>query len=287
MDEKPTPRPVPTKPVETPGVPRIRTYAADMSRAIRLRGETLSSIVGAEQEAREKAEKPEANKVSRKTLALLAAAVGLPILGIVVVAAALIITAPEGASAPFPAGIIFSNSTKSIEVPLESSLAEVLARERADADLLLGDVERFVVTEGEVPLSPQSLASRLGFPEAVAREVTGAMVGIHAFDRNQPFAILQVAAYDRAFNALLEWESEAARDLGPFFAPTNAPPTAPRLVFTDRVYRNLDVRQGAPSDEGSASWPILYTFPSRSLLIVTTNEFTLREITTRLGNSAL
>ena len=109
-----------------------------------------------------------------------------------------------------------------------------------------------------------------------AREVTAAMVGLHAFDRNQPFVLLEVTTYDRSFNALLEEERDLARALGFFFAPTPvlndgnivSASQAPNLEFRDQIIRNADVRVS------QSEWPILYAYLNRTLLIVTTNEFT-------------
>ncbi len=57
------------------------------------------------------------------------------------------------------------------------------------------------------------------------------------------------------------------------------PGIPPTLSFTDTVLQNLDTR------ESQSSWPVIYAFPTQGLLIFTTNEYTLREIMTRLGNN--
>ena len=66
--------------------------------------------------------------------------------------------------------------------------------------------------------------------------------------------------------------------LGDFFAPLGKrADDAPSLTFKDTIVQNLDVRAS------QGEWPILYTFPEQHLVIITTNEFTFREIITRLG----
>ncbi len=260
------------------GAPRLRTYASDMSRVIRARGETLTSIVSAEQRARseeQKAPKP----VTSTTRLLVVGVVAFILMGVGAIAFTVVVTT-EPEAPELPRSLVFSNNTTVVEYDGVESLADVLAEKRRTAELLLGEIERFVVTRAGVPLTPQELARALGFPDTVAREVTGAMVGVHAFNYTQPFVIFEITTYDRTFNALLEWESLAARELGAFFAPASPPSPTPRLSFEDAIVRNLDVRV---SEE---AWPLIYTFPARSLLVVTTNEYTLREVVTRIGNAS-
>lgn len=265
-------------PREAPNVPRLRTYASDISRVIRARGETLTSIVSAEKKAEEK-KKPAAPPASGASYLMLAGAIVLPLIGVAAIVGTLVITAEPKETASLPAGIIFSNSTELVPDDGTKSLSDTLSDKRAAANLLLGEIQRFVLVREGVPLSPPEIARVMGLPEGATREVVGAMVGIHSFNYNQPFAIFEVITYDRTFNALLEWEPLAARSLGPFFAPRSAPNPVPRLTFSDKVIQNLDVR------ESEKTWPILYAFPTRTMLVVTTNEFTLREIMTRLGNA--
>lgn len=258
------------------GLPRIRTYAADVNRAIKERGATLSSIVTAEKkQARERAPEATPNQTGRRRLILIGTALFV-LLGIATIVG--VVVSQSGSNEP-PAqshSIIFANHTTGIIVG--SDLKNQLARVRTDTDMSLGEIARIIVTENDTELSPSALATRIGLPPLLAREVSDIMIGIHAFDRNQPFIILTVDAFDRSFNALLSAERTLGIELGAFFAPLNATGSAPTLTFKDAVIRNIDVRQS----EGA--WPILYAFPARGIVVITTNEFTLREVLTRLGN---
>lgn len=267
-------------PKEDSGLPRVRTYASDMSRAIRARGETLASIVNTEQRAAREREKPRTEPSSRGMLFLIGGLV-LFVLGIVVVATTLFFVTRGTDEPQLPTSLIFPNKTAALEFPEGESLIGLLAQERSGADLSLGEIERVVVVRDGVPLPPNEVARALGIPNAIAREAADIMVGIHSFDRNQPFIIMKVVTYDRTFEALLEWERDIARALGAFFAPRGATPLEdPDLSFHDEIIRNLDARKSQDA------WPILYAYPVRTLIVITTNEFTLREITTRLGNAA-
>lgn len=266
------------QPIAQSGIPRIRTYASDMSKVIRSRGETLSSIVAAQQENQPREQTPAHAPFSQRTIFILGGALLFVVLGIVLIGTVMFLTRADEEVPSVSQSIIFPNKTVSVSVLPGDDLIEALALERAQATLSLGEIERMVVTQNGVALPPQELALRLGLPSALAREVVDLMVGVHSFDRNQPFLILEVGAYDRSFNALLTWERDMGRSLGDFFKPVSATSAAPNTVFTDEIIRNNDVRKS------QALWPLLYTFPTRTTIIITTNEFTLREVITRLGS---
>lgn len=260
------------------GLPRIRTYATDMNRAIKERGATLSSIVTAEKkQAREKAHAPEAvnSRGNRRRLIAIGAAL-LILLGVGSIIAVVVSRIDSEESSTTSTSIIFTNHTTGVIAG--NDLPGQLNAVRTGVDMSLGEITRIIVTENDEELPPSELALRVGLPETLAREVSGIMLGIHAFDRNQPFIILSVGAFDRSFNALLDAEAKLGVALGAFFAPVGGAGNAPTLTFKDAIIRNIDVRKS----EGG--WPILYAYPTRTLIVITTNEFTLREVLTRLGN---
>ena len=269
--------PGPTEPAKPAGMlPHIRTYAADMGEAIRDRGATLSSIINAERTQPHAPETPKGEHGHLRMIAI--GAVILIIFGVSIVGAAWSISRPADTPALSAHSIIFPNKTVSVDAGA-APLVPPLTAVRDSAALSLGEIEWIAVQREGGPLGGADLARALGAPEAFAREVGDVMVGIHSFDRNQPFIILTITAYDRAFGAALGWEREMGGDLGAFFAPVGAEGLPPPLTFTDAVIQNLDVRKSAET------WPILYAFPRRDLMIITTNEFTLREILTRLGGA--
>lgn len=258
-------------------LPRIRTYAADMSRAIQSRGETLSSIVAAQQNATAReVDAPEGEQRTRQTLFMVGGALFL-LLSVATVATTLFLSGQSDERQALPQSIIFPNETATLEVA--QNVPTLLAGERETSTLLLGEIKRLVLTSSGTVLSPSETARAIGIPPVVAREVTDIMVGVHSFNRTQPFIILSISAYDRSFNALLASESELGRSLGDFFAPSGWSGESPLLTFTDAVLRNVDVRMS--QDE----YPVLYAFPARTLVVITTNEFTLREVMTRLGSA--
>jgi len=83
-------------------------------------------------------------------------------------------------------------------------------------------------------------------------------------------------------HSMLSWETRMNEGLGNFFRPSSLAPasiasTPPALIFTDRTIKNTDVR------ESQLEWHIMYAFLRPDLILITTNESTLREVITRLS----
>jgi hypothetical protein len=248
-----------------------------MSEEIRKRGATLSTIVGAEREreAERKAHVDERLTTTRRRLLLVLGAIILMFIGVGVVAGVIILTKKQG-PITVETSIVPENKKALIEVG-KNELIQNLAKERTAANLTLGEIERFVATDGVGELTSEALLTKLGAPSELARNSDRVMIGIHAFDRNQPFIIIETRYYDLAFGAMLAWEPKMGKSLGLFFTPVTATTFPPELHFTDGVYKNIDVRKS------EATWPILYAFPAENLLVITTNVNTLSEILTRLS----
>jgi hypothetical protein len=276
----------PEQPNAEDGLPRIRTYATDMSEEIRKRGSTLTSIVGAEQRRNAEAgiypADSQAPENKKRMFLFIGGAIFLVIFGVLAVGTALILNKPAQNSTVHPA-IISTNRSEEIRESADVSLPKMLAGTRNAAALNLGEVESFTVkTADGRALTAEEVLTALGAPNELARNATDVMVGIHSFEYNQPFILVRVSEYDRAFAAMLLWEATMSAGLDDFFKPTNAAPsgitsTAPLLTFSDRVSQNIDIR------ESQAEWPVLYGFLGRDLLLITTNESTLREILTRVS----
>jgi hypothetical protein len=264
------------------GTPRIRTYAADMSEEIRKRGAALSTIIAAEQErpAPKPLEAPIEERRSGRLYAI--AAVFLLLLGGGIASAAFLLFGSTPASPALEASIIPLNERGQVAIASRNPAPLTLAEARATAKLSLGEIEGVTVTDNGAALSPYEILTALGAPDALARNATGVLVGLHQADHVQPFLLVSVSAYDTAFGAMLSWEGTIGDSLGNFFAPSSVPPDAvathaPPLFFTDNITQNLDVRQS------QSAWPILYTFPRRDLLLITTNQATVREVLSRLS----
>lgn len=266
------------------GLPRIHTYAEDMGREIQKRGATIASIVTAERARAPVSDEPVQEQPRHVNLFVIGAVV-LLILGVGAIGstAYYLVTRSATVSTAQPAApLIPVNSRGAVTYQPGDSLTLKLAAARSSASLNLGEIEELDVTENGMPMSATDILTALGAPNALARNAVSVMVGLHAYDHIQPFLIIRVAAYDLTFQAMLNWEQTVGANLGNFFAPASVAANAvaahpPALSFTDTTIANLSVRTS------QSAWPILYAFPQQNLLIITTNEGTLREILTRLS----
>jgi hypothetical protein len=257
------------------GIRRIRTYADDMGREIQKRGATISSIITAEKalgpSVPEEAPRPHINLLILGTVFFI-------IFGIGTLSATIYFFTRTPSALPTIETLIPVNKRVALEET--DDLAKALTTERNSAKLSLGEVEEVTIVKNGLPVSAPEILDALGAPNELSRNATQVVVGIHAFNHAQPFLIITVSAYDLSFDAVLHWESTMADTLDGFFAPAGAPTHAPPMVFSDKVIANLDAR------ESQSAWPIVYAFPRRNLVILTTNESTLREIVTRLSVGA-
>lgn len=258
----------------------VRTYADDLSEEIKKKGSTLTSIVGAERErtARELAQGDEGERPAPqwRRKVLLFGAGALIVVGIGIVGTAVWLISEAVTPEPVAPSIIFPNKIITVETDSRRPLADQLGIERNATKLSLGEIARFDILVDGATTTASTLLSEFDAPSSLLREVRSVMVGVHSFNRVQPFLILEVTQFDRAYSAMLGWEEELGREFGAFFKPYTDTPI-PTTLFVDKVYRNIDTRQS------QKEWPILYTFPRRDLLVITTNEQTLQEILTRLA----
>jgi hypothetical protein len=251
-----------------------------MGKEIEKRGTTISSIITAEKMKEPEARVAPSHEVPWRLISA-GGAVILFFLGAAAIGAVFFFGGQSQKSVTVPLSIIPVNSSVTVSVDEKTPLVELLSEARASAQMNLGEIEALNIATSSAPESAEDVLTALGAPNELARNATGVFVGLHAFDHVQPFLIISVSAYDRAFEAMLAWEGTIGTDLGSFFAPEGTVESVasrpPALSFTDSVSDNLDVR------ESQAAWPILYAFPRQNLLVITTNENTLKEILSRLS----
>lgn len=105
------------------------------------------------------------------------------------------------------------------------------------------------------------------------------MLGIHSFNKNQPFLILKTDYYDNAFAGMLGWENKLAEDLLPVFGEASLVPELSQRKWGDTVIKNKDTRTLRNFDGSIA---LVYVFKDQHTLIITTSEDTLLEVSRRL-----
>ena len=189
--------------------------------------------------------------------------------------------------------IAFSLGTLA-DIEIKRSLAQ--ARQSSGS---LGSITRIIPTISQVDASGTSRdqpAATETFLNAIGAHVTPELtralsdnffLGIHAIDKNAPVLIIPVSSYERAFAGLLAWEPTMNEDLSPFFTPVpsqtiDASGLSVQRQFQDAVLFNYDVR-ALRDDSGAVE--LLYSFPTRSVLIIAESPNSFTEILSRLRAS--
>ncbi|MBP9710933.1 MAG: hypothetical protein KBD50_01575 [Candidatus Pacebacteria bacterium] len=297
----------------------LQTYKGDIESLIQDKNVSMVSIAAAEAEKRaqtnieevpvEKGPSPIFVFFRRSLmliggLALTAAAIGLGFYVYVQFTATVDI--PQDTPAPF----ITVDKTTVVAVPQETLTRVLLMQEieqaRQGTSVPLGLIERILPAatvpnaEGQDTLTAipaglfvPTIAPLV--PEELVRTLTKEfLLGIHVFDGPQAFMILHTDSYDQAFAAMLIWENSMRNELLPFFGRIPRPRTQSissatstatstpqvRADFIDKIVENRDTR-AIVNDVGDIL--LLWTFLDRNTLIITTNEYTLREIISRLS----
>jgi hypothetical protein len=122
-----------------------------------------------------------------------------------------------------------------------------------------------------------------------ALDPTYYLLGTHVFDGNQAFLVLKVDSYERAFSGMLTWENNMEQELIPLFdrqvsptlggaSTTEAAPSFLLTRFRDKIVGNHDARV---LEDGAGNIVLLWTFLDRNTLVITTNEWTLKEVVAR------
>ncbi len=313
-----TPETPPSQPPHHPGdVMTLHTYKSDIEETVRSKHVSLADIAAAQARRREEAPltpQETAEKKTQTTKYLIIGAIFLiAALGTMAITA-LFSAQKKAATATAPASYIYVDDTQVLPLATPAtrdSLMQILEAAREETHLALGLIERLYpvvtpeATTSSAAAQPQAETTQelfstlaLGAPDTLVRALLPNFVlGVHVFDGNQPFIIFKTDSYEQVFAGMLAWEDSMQSDLSPLFDRT---PTAhiagsgttaaqavsaPQLLstpFTDRVVENHDARV---IQNSSGDIILLWTFIDRNTLVITTNEYTLREIISRLSQA--
>ncbi len=118
-------------------------------------------------------------------------------------------------------------------------------------------------------------------------------LGLLGFDGSQPFLIFKTDSFENAYSGMLEWERSVPIELKPVFergegwattTPAYGPGSTSRSYFAHAVISNMDVRV-LPSTGGKTI--LIYSFPDKNTLVITTNEKAFSTLVTKLRNAKL
>lgn len=304
--EKPKQKVNPIMGAKTTILKPLRTYKDDIIEAVRRKKASLVTIVAAEQ--RERAKKaplaPElpSHETARKFI-------------VIIISVALIAAGASSVvffyflntqnTTPKELGIsalVFSESEKEFEIIdlVGDDLIKSLYTEKENTSISLNTIQHLYITK-ETLLGKHLLDTKdffeelqMQIPKPLLRSFESKfMLGIHAFDGNQPFFILKTKSFDNTFAGMLNWEETMSSDLTPLFGPFinkslialeegRAIPTIGTAVFTDTIIKSRDARV-LLNAQGKIA--LLYSFIDKETVILTTNEHTFNEIVTRLSST--
>lgn len=303
---------------ETSVVQPIQTYKGDIESLIKDKNVSVVNIAAAEAEKRARVAVVESSSPDEPSKLGLVIRNILMMLGGVALIAATIgvglfiyfrLTATVQIHQDTPAPFIDVDKTTVITLPQSTlthqTLIVELARTVQESAVSLGLIERLLPTaetiEGKekihIAIPSQLFLPTLApaIPEELVRTLQKEfLLGIHMFDGPQSFLILHTDSYEHAFAAMITWERTMKDELLPLFnrtprprtpEETGATPTATstlpiRTQFVDKIVENRDTR-AVLNEQGDLL--LLWTFLDRNIIVITTNEYTLREIITRLS----
>jgi len=316
----PTPAASPTPKKEETMVHAVETYTTDINRVVQSGGVSTVSIAAAEADRRSKATKDEAiapaniaprDLGSRWRIVLIIGGVLLIFSAIGIVAVLLSRAAPQATTttavqAPFM-NVDHVTPVVTTAADTRDMVITNLEAAREQVSLAVGLVDQLYVGTASSTntmldeLSPQQLLSILApdIPQDLLRTIKPQyLLGVHSYDENQSFLVLQVDSYQQAYAGMLAWEPTMQQELSPLFTRTpslhvpgdsasstaTSSPVFLQTGFVDKVVENHDARAIV---NPAGDLLLLWTFLDRNTLVITTNEYTLREIIRRLNTSSL
>lgn len=298
----------------------VETYTTDINRVVQSGGVSTVSIAAAESERRSKATKNEAiapanlapqGNGSRWRIVLIIGGVLLIFSAIGIAAVVLLRAAPQtttttAVQAPFM-NVDQVTNVLTTAADTRDALMTNLEAAREQVSLAVGLVAQLYVGIASTTsamsdeLSPQQLLSTLApdIPQDLLRTIKPQyLLGVHSYDENQSFLVLQVDSYQQAYAGMLAWEPTVQQELSPLFtrkpslhvpsdsasSTASSSPAFLQTGFIDKVVENHDARAIV---NPAGDLLLLWTFLDRNTLVITTNEYTLREIIRRLNTSSL
>lgn len=306
-EPKPTVGTVTEPPKPKSEIPTMETYKTDIAEAIRR--EHMSAIkIAASQQG--KIHEPGAYDLpgdrgsSIKKIAIIAVSLLLIVSGGAALTYSFLNRPATGPSATPNTGTPIENITfeavKTMIVPKdEIQFKQILTTERNTGELRLSSATKVVLATGtlEAPvlLSAETLFSYLGprtessFIRALGEHYA---FGFHMTSDKEPFLVVAIDSYDHAYAGMLAWEQYMEDDLSPAFytketRPVSVGTSTPVIAnntFSDLVINNKDVRAVRRAD---GAIKLLYSFPDKKTLIITTNETTFKNLVARLRSAEL
>lgn len=318
---EPKPAAAPTPAPEESMVKPLETFQRDIESVVQHDNVSVLSIATAEANRRSATgeEEPATKKEKTRSLLQNIAMIGGGLIFLVGASGALAYLVTRPTSVPVASTataltpFISVDAVKEITITSDEPRAKVMASldaARQATSLSLGLMSQLLVTESSttpngstaVPLAAQDFFTLLApnIPGALARSLKpDYLLGVHVYNGNEAFVIVNVYAYEEAYSGMLAWEPFMPRDLAPLFTYSPSPRIPEQGIstssantksqflqtgFVDKIVENHDARV-LQNEYGDVY--LLWTFLDRNTLVVTTNDATLREVISRLKQAPI
>ena len=292
-ETNPQNQPTPTE-ASSQAKPIVRTYQSDLAQALKEKKGSIVSIAAAEEKRRQKHDivfEPDA-EAARKKKWFLFSAIALAIVGIIGLGFLFFgkqkVTPIEKTPFVVPS-VIFVNMQKEMSIDEETRdmFVSKIAKEIKAANIRLDFIEHIFFTKKQADVKTLvsvrdffALSSEHIQPSLLRSFEGDYVLGIHAFNGNIPFFIVRLNSFENAFSGMLKWETFMADDILPIFGKEEMLKTLTQSEhFEDYLFINQDTRVLRNRSGGIA---LLYAFPDRNTLVITTSEDTFKEIINRL-----
>lgn len=288
INDKDTPKPLQTGDAVSSGkLKTIRTYASDMADVVKEKQGSVVKIVMAEEDKRRKIVE-NVTPTSRKNIFFIAGSMLAIALTLLV-----IVFAISRSNKPIDTANVPTVTQTAKIIPYESDLTLdttgvrlVLASEIEKSlagSYALGSITSLNLTNGGSPTFNTNdfvnlMRIRLSAP--FLRSLSDDyMLGIHTFNGNELFLILESNSYDATFTGMLSWEQTMLVDLYDIFDITSTTMSLNNATFQDILIENIDTR--AVLDE-SGEIVLMYSIVNEHTIIITKSQETFKEILNRL-----
>lgn len=286
----------------------VRTFESDAAEYIKKTGQSRASIALAESERKNEEKnrfKFEEKKFDREKAKFVLTVSGILVLAGAIIFLAFVLLKPEGPpEMTYVKGqpIIIIDQEKIIDL---AALPDDKALEKISTTVRSGTVGVGAILSFKiVRTSPEEIKEidTEEFFKLVAKFAPNKLVrsledkyalGLLGFDGSQPFLIFKTDSFENAYSGMLEWEHSVPVELKPVFergdgwattTPAYGPGSTSRSYFAHAVISNMDART-LPSTNGKTI--LIYSFPDKNTLLITTNEKTFSTLITKLRNAKL
>ncbi|MES2225517.1 MAG: hypothetical protein V4480_01775 [Patescibacteria group bacterium] len=301
--ERPQPVPAPVV-VPAPLASPLHTFSSDFADRIDRQNASTFSVLAAQNDA----PAVQSLKPTRRIQPRLVIGVVLLILGIGIIAGAVVVFMNRPASAPFVASVpSLVAFDESVEVhgtgsALMQNIADVAGGASVAGNVVITYLSQPGTTGASIPQPGGAVISAFALPapDILLRNIdtTSTVGAIHAGSESKPFLVLRVNSYERTFAGMLAWEPTMATDLAVLFppyptaitpsvattsssTPTAAPLPAPASpYFSDAVVANQDVRVLRDAQGRSL---LLYGYHGKDTLIIARDEAAFSALIARLS----